>query len=210
MTPIKRPTHLARLVITATWTFCAIKLAFVGIMTVNLVALLDWVPATFPYDAFGQIVRLTVPPNLIFQAIAGVSSLAWIYSVSRNAQRLTRHGLPISPGWAVGWYFVPVGALWKPFEAIEQTWKASVAPAAWRSVPTPPLLRWWWGFWLAGGLSGGLLGLFKQVAGTDKLVINIALIVISAIVMGQCVLFTRVVRHLTDLQAAAVDVGVFD
>jgi hypothetical protein len=210
MTSIKDPTRLAKFVIGATWAFLAMKLAFMGVMAVNLVALFGWVPPAFPYEAFGQIARLSVKGNLSFQFIAGVLSLAWIYRVSRNAQRLARYGLPISSGWAVGWYFVPIGALWKPFEAIEQTWKASTAPAAWRSVPTPPLLRWWWGFWLAGGVAGGLLGLLKQVGGTSQAVKTIALIAISALVVGQCILFTRVVRQLTNLQTSVVDIDVFD
>jgi hypothetical protein len=210
MTPIKNPARLGRLVIITTWAFLTMKLVFIGIMAVNLIALLGRVPTTFPYETFGQIVRLSVKGNLGFQAIAGVFSLAWIYRVSRNAQRLARFSLPISSGWAVGWYFVPVGALWKPFEAIEQTWKASVAPNAWRSVPTPALLRWWWGFWLAGGAAGGLLGGLSKAGVNNPLFTSLALIAISAIVVGQCLLFNRLVRGLSDLQTSAVDIGVFD
>jgi hypothetical protein len=210
MTPIKSPVGLAKLVIAATWAFCAMKLLLIGAMAINLLALLGRVSATFPYELFGRIVKLTVAGNLSVQVVAGVLSLVWIYRVSRNAQRLARYGLPISSGWAVGWYFVPIGALWKPFEAIEQTWRASTSPAAWRSVPTPALLRWWWALWLAGGAAGGLLGVLGKIGVKDRAFASAALIVISAIVVGQCVLFNRVVRRLTDLQTSAIDVGVFD
>jgi hypothetical protein len=210
MTSIKSPTRLTRFVIAATWAFFGMKFAFVLVMAVNLIALLGHVPSTFPYPAFGQIVQLSAWGNLSFQFVAGVAALIWIYRVSRNAQRLAGNTLPISPGWAVGWYFVPIGALWKPFEAIEQTWKASSAPMAWRSVPTPQLIRWWWGFWLAGGIAGGVFGFLKQVGVEDKTFASLALILISAIVMGQCVLFNRLVRRLGDLQTSAVDVRVFD
>jgi Domain of unknown function (DUF4328) len=143
MTPIKSPAGLAKLVIAATWAFCAMKVALIGTMAVNLLALSGRVPATFSYATLRQIVGLSVIGNLSVQVVAGVLSLVWIYRINRNAQRLTRYSLPISSGWAVGWYFVPIGALWKPFEAIEQAWQASTSPTAWRSVPTPALLRWW-------------------------------------------------------------------
>ena len=210
MTSRKNTTRLAGFVIAATWTFCTMKIVLIGVMAINLTALLSWVPKTFPFATFQRVVGFVALGNLGFQFIAGVLSLVWIYRVSRNAQRRAGYALPISPGWAVGWYFVPIGALWKPFEAIEQTWKASVAPLAWRSVPTPALLRWWWGVWLAGGAAGGLLGFLGQLGLKSQMFTNVMLIVISAVVVGQCVLFNRIVRRLTDLQTLALDVGVFD
>jgi hypothetical protein len=210
MKPIKSPAGLAKLVIAATWAFCAMKLLLIGIMAINLAVLLGGGGKTFSYGTFGQFVGLSVIGNLSVQAVAGVLSLVWIYRVSRNAQRLTHNSLPISSGWAVGWYFVPIGALWKPFEAIEQAWQASTAPTAWRAVPTPALLRWWWGFWLAGGAAGGLVGALGKIGVNNQAVTSAALIVTSAFVVGQCVLFNRIVRQLTDLQTSAVDLGVFD
>ncbi|MGR4862405.1 DUF4328 domain-containing protein [Caulobacter sp. LARHSG274] len=201
---------MAGFVIAATWTFCAMKLFLIGVMAINLVALVGWAPETFPYATFQEVVGLLALGNLTVQFVAGVLSLIWIYRVSKNAQRRTGHSLPISPGWAVGWYFIPIGALWKPFEAIEQTWKASIAPLAWRAVPTPSLLRWWWGVWLAGGVAGGLFGFLGQMGMKSQIFTSSMLIVISAIVVGQCVLFNRVVRRLTDLQTSTIDVGVFD
>ncbi len=210
MTPIKSPARLAGLVIAATWTFCAMKVVMIAVMAINLAVLFGWAPATFPYGTFGRFVGVSVVGNLGVQVVASVLSLVWIHRVALNAQRLARYSLPISSGWAVGWYFIPVGALWKPFEAIEQTWKASLSPQAWRSVPTPSLLRWWWGFWLAGGAAGGLFGFLTKMGVKNQVFSSMALIVISALIVGQCVLFNRVVRRLTDLQTSAVDVGVFD
>ena len=210
MTSRENTARLAGFAIMATWTFCAMKIVLIGLMAINLAALLGWVPQAFPYATFQRLVGFVALGNLGFQFIAGVLSLVWIYRVSRNAQRRAGHALPISPGWAVGWYFVPIGALWKPFEAIEQTWKASVASLAWRSVPTPALLRWWWGVWLAAGVAGGLLGFLGQLGVKNQMFTSVMLIVISAVVVGQCVLFNRIVRQLTDLQTQAIDASVFD
>jgi len=49
-----------------------------------------------------------------------------------------------TPGWSVGWYFVPVMSLWKPFQAMREIWQASAQPGNWQAVETSPLLGWWW------------------------------------------------------------------
>jgi len=209
MTTTKSPVRLAGFVIAATWAFCAMKVVLAAVMAVNFAIASGWLPNS-SYAVFGKFVALSVVGNLGVQVVAGVLSLVWIYRVARNAQRMARYSVPISSGWAVGWYFIPIGALWKPFEAMEQTWRASVAPAAWRSVPTPALLRWWWGFWLAGGAGGGLIGGLSRAGVNDPALTSGMLIVVSTLVVGQCVLFNRIVRQLTDLQTSAVDVRVFD
>ncbi|MBO9558716.1 MAG: DUF4328 domain-containing protein [Caulobacter sp.] len=210
MTTTKSPTRLAGFVIAATWTFCAMKLTLMAVMAINFAYASGWLPSDFSYGAFGRLVGFSIIGNLGVQFVAGVLSLVWIYRVARNAQRMARYSLPISSGWAVGWYFIPIGALWKPFEAMEQTWKASLSPTGWRSIPTPALLRWWWGFWLAGGAGGALIGGLGRAGVNSPALTSALLVVVSGLVVAQCVLFNRIVRRLTDLQAAAVDVRVFD
>jgi hypothetical protein len=77
----------------------------------------------------------------------------WIYRVACNARALGAQGLDDTPGWAVGWYAVPVMNLVRPMRAMTQIWLASQAPARWQKLGTPRLLAVWWGFWIAGNLS---------------------------------------------------------
>ncbi len=77
----------------------------------------------------------------------------WIYRVACNVRALGAKGLDDSPGWAVGWYAVPVMNLVRPMRAMTQVWLASQAPARWQKLGTPRLLGVWWGFWIAGNLS---------------------------------------------------------
>jgi hypothetical protein len=209
MKSIKDPTRLGGALVWALWAFFAARLLMIGTMGVNLLAYNGWAPDDFSYEALGMAAKVTQWVNLAAQFVAGVLSLVWIHRVSRNANRLAG-GLPISPGWAVGWYFVPVGAFWKPFEAVEQAWKASVAPAAWRSVPTPALLRWWWGFWIGAGVLSAVFGVLHRYAGTSQGFDSVMLILVSLLVLGQCVLLARIVRRLGALQAAPLNLEVFD
>ena len=209
MTSIKDPTRLGRLLVVWLQAFFAARLLLIAVMGTNLLAYYGWVPDTFPYEALALAAKLTTWVNLGVHFVAGALSLIWIYRVSGNASRLAGR-LPISPGWAVGWYFVPVGAFWKPFEAIEQAWKVSTAPLAWRSVPTPALLRWWWGFWIGAGVLATVFGVAQRYASTDQAFASVMLIAISLTVLVQCVSFAKIVRRLGALQAAPVDLEVFD
>ncbi len=57
----------------------------------------------------------------------------------------------ISPGWAVGWYFIPVANLWMPLLAVRQMFRHSVAPDA-REHSIDRLISIWWGLWLISNL----------------------------------------------------------
>ena len=71
----------------------------------------------------------------------------WIYRISANAHAISGE-MTISPGWAVGWYFIPIANLFKPFQAMKEAWLASHFRGNWHGEPAPALLGWWWGLWL--------------------------------------------------------------
>lgn len=97
---------------------------------------------------------VAVLARLLFLILTYVAAAFWIFNAACNARAFGAKGLEISPGWAVGWYFVPIMCLFKPFQGMEEIWEASVSPASWRSQRTPVLLRLWWGAWLLTNLIG--------------------------------------------------------
>ena len=70
--------------------------------------------------------------------------LVWIHRANYNARQLGATDMKISPGWAVGWYFVPVAWFWKPYQAMKEIWQASVNPKYWWRQSGSPLLTCWW------------------------------------------------------------------
>ncbi len=69
------------------------------------------------------------------------------YRAMRNLQVIDAADLRTTPFWAVGYYFVPIVALWKPLGAVRQVWRASHNPET-ADVPVPAFIGWWWFFWL--------------------------------------------------------------
>jgi hypothetical protein len=45
---------------------------------------------------------------------------------NRNARALGATGMRFTPGWCVGWYFVPIMNLFRPYQAMKEIWMASV------------------------------------------------------------------------------------
>jgi hypothetical protein len=82
--------------------------------------------------------------------------LRWVYVANRNARAMGAQGMEFAPGWAVGYYFIPILNLWRPFQAMKETFKASHPDHTlhWRSAPHPGIVPLWWTFWLIAGVAG--------------------------------------------------------
>jgi hypothetical protein len=76
----------------------------------------------------------------------------WIYRANYNARQLGAADMRFSPGWAVGWYFIPIANLWKPYQAMKEIWKASADPAHWQDQPRGSILPVWWTFFLLSNI----------------------------------------------------------
>ncbi len=84
--------------------------------------------------------------------ISGIVSLIWVYSASRNAHVLRPGGMTSTPGWAVGWFFVPIAGLYKPYETLRDIWAASIGTTEGRHIGPPALIALWWTLFVVGNL----------------------------------------------------------
>lgn len=86
--------------------------------------------------------------------ISGIIILKWIYRASFNAHQLGAKEMRFTPGWSVGWYFIPIFTLWKPYQAMKEIWKASFNPDNWSKEKVSSILPCWWSFWLVNNFLG--------------------------------------------------------
>lgn len=77
----------------------------------------------------------------------------WLHRAAGNLRALGARRLEFTPGWTVGWFFVPVANLVMPYRTVRELWLASRSPVDWsaRHVVLPVLL-WWLAYLLAGFL----------------------------------------------------------
>ena len=80
--------------------------------------------------------------------ISGIMILKWIYRANHNARRLGAKDMKFTPGWSIGWYFIPIFSFWMPYRAMKEIWQASIDPDNWSEVKLSSILPWWWFFYL--------------------------------------------------------------
>jgi hypothetical protein len=87
----------------------------------------------------------------------------WIYRAYDNLAYLRAAGRQYSPGWAVGYFFIPILNLFRPCQVVQEIWRASdpAVPAedryAWQGRPGSVLVGFWWAFWLVTDIFGGII-----------------------------------------------------
>ncbi|MEN6308360.1 MAG: DUF4328 domain-containing protein [Anaerohalosphaeraceae bacterium] len=113
----------------------------------------------------GQVIELDIPFSgpraltVLLYAVtyltAWITFLVWVYRMNKNTHAFGGVELTYTPGWAVGWFFIPIANLIKPYFVVQEIYKASRHPVQWRQVSANMLIAAWWICWLAGSLLGG-------------------------------------------------------
>lgn len=98
--------------------------------------------------------------QLITLVATAIVFLRWQHRAHKNLRAFQAGSLEFTPGWAVGYWFVPIMNLFRPYQAINELWKASapdIEPGnrtAWRSLAPPSITGLWWALFLASGFLG--------------------------------------------------------
>lgn len=136
---------------------------------------------------------------------SGIWILRWIYVACANARDLAPNPMKFSPGWAVGWYFVPIALLWKPYQAMKEIWRVSANPRDPNLVPDSPLLSSWWFFFIVTTLSGNAS--FRMSLRADEigelLAVNLVTRISDFAGIPLAILLIAIVRRIHDNQELA-------
>jgi hypothetical protein len=142
--------------------------------------------------------------QLVLWLLCAVAILAWIRLANKNARLLGARDMEFTPGWAIGWYFIPIANLWKPYQAMVEIWRASSGSADWKSDETSGSLPGWWFAWLAFNVLGQMS--FQRTVKAQEILElkNAAIATIAADVasMVLCILFLEIVKDIHHRQMA--------
>lgn len=109
--------------------------------------------------------------QLLLYIVTAVLYCLWLYRACQNLPALGARNLRFSPGWAVGYFFIPILNLFRPYQAVKEAWKASdpavLDALAWKQAPGSAILGWWWAFWLVTSWLGVLSFRLVLSAGED-------------------------------------------
>jgi hypothetical protein len=115
-------------------------------------------------ETFGAIDMTAVDPDLFTilfafaytgRYLAFLASIVlvsmWLYRAHANLRLAGIEG-EFSPGWAVGWYFIPIANLFKPFEAMRELWNASHMKPIGFDAEAPSDVKIWWVCFIVGNI----------------------------------------------------------
>lgn len=184
-----------------------------AIVILSIYMVLDLVSAAsmfaYPPDPM-EPTALSLIPMLDFLVLLACFVLVgrWIYRVDANAHAIGRE-MSITPGWAVGWYFVPFANLVMPYQAMREAWDSSHEAAGLEEERDTLLLPSWWGLWLVTNIVSNISAWGRgldEVPGSLALTANLAAALLN---VPLCLVLIRMARRLQQVQHIAVSREVF-
>ncbi len=189
------------ILVTTVWTLAALadgsvvgdpRMAVIGVV------LLTWAQLA-PYVLIGTFVVCVLCYSL------------FVYRAMKNLHLSNARGLTISPGWAVGWSFVPFANLAMIYNVMKEIWRSSRDPDMARQSP-PSTLALWWGLWITGNIVGRISAMMEpkgDAAGDDPAGFYEAFIPSTVVAVGSVTLaiisticLLTIVRQITSDQGA--------
>lgn len=95
----------------------------------------------------------------------------FVVRAHRNVRGFGAEGMTITPGWAFGYFFVPILSLFKPYIAMSELWRASQSPLRWSNL-TKGLVPLWWTLWIVSSILGQISFRTSMAADTVPLIIG--------------------------------------
>jgi hypothetical protein len=95
---------------------------------------------------------------ILVYLVTVITFLRWIYQASSNLNALGYVSQRFSPGWAVGWWFIPFMNCFRPYQVMNEIWKSShpnnkytpglPSAGTYKIDIGSNLIGWWWALWI--------------------------------------------------------------
>lgn len=163
-----------------------------------------------PTDGLDDVYDDLIIPTLLLgltQFATGIGTIVviamWVYRMAWNARYFAgARNMDYTPGWAVGWYFIPFANLWKPYQAMKEIWRASDEPARMNQIPVPFWLPLWWCLWLVTNILSNVSTrlTFRADDISEGMLANQASLLAEAVNIPLCLVFLLIVNRLSRMQ----------
>ena len=162
-------------------------------------------------DLQDGLIGLTAIMVIIVYWATIIASIMWILRAHKNLPLLGARGMTITPGWAVGWFFVPIANYWKPYEAMKQLWQASISArdggtgSSWKSLAVPGFMAGWWALWVISNIGGSIsfrLGMRAETL-DELLGIGYLDLVLAPLEIFLALMYYKIISGITEAQEKA-------
>ena len=160
------------------------------------------VPLAFVLIGFVGVLHL-----LLFLASI-VFFLIWEHRAFKNLSALRAQNVEFTPGWAVGWWFIPFANLLKPYQAISELWNESdpdFDPEGGflsSAVGSPPIVGWWWAFFIISNILLSLTNMMANGGRPSEIGAAFAVVFLTATLVRSVddFLVIKIIRNITARQ----------
>lgn len=143
---------------------------------------------------------------LVVFITSAVLILRWIHRANHNARQLGAKNMEFTPGWSIGYYFIPILTLWKPYQAMKEIWQVSKNPSDWGSQSVSWLLPIWWTIWLiSNALGQAIFRISLRAEELDELInLNVITQVSNVLDIPLALVLLAIIRNIHSMQASHV------
>jgi len=169
-----------------------------------------------PYEIGESLTELLYVGVALLQLFVFIATMAafllWLHRAYRNLPALGAVKLDTTPGWAVGYFFIPFVNLFKPFQVVKEIWRESTPGmetqtsfgGGYSRTGTPALVGWWWAFWIIANVALRVSDRAVTTAGTIEgmLLASWVTIASDALFIVAAALAILVVKRIDEMQEA--------
>lgn len=139
--------------------------------------------------------------------VTGIAFLKWIYRANLNCRGFGAENMKFTPGWSIGYYFIPFLNLVRPYQSMKEIWQVSHNPGNWKSQSGSALLGWWWALWLIYGFIGQMVFRLSMNADSiEDLQASTGLSIFSSIInIPLCLVAINLVKTISSKQESIVN-----
>lgn len=151
-----------------------------------------------PFVVARLIVRIAVPTERVAYLASLVLFCFWVHRSYANLVPLGSMRMRFTPGWAVGYFFIPVVVFVRGVQVMRDLWIDSQPLPVGGSSPETlvrraPLVGWWWAMWIVTMLSSRIgEGTSSHMTRAQWLALNNEVIAACAVDMVTGLLFIAV------------------
>jgi len=130
--------------------------------------------------------------------------LMWLHEAYVKLDALGAYKPEYTPGWAVGWFFIPFANLVMPYKVVDELWVKSdpmlkePVEESWQKGGSSSLVGWWWGCWIVSNIANRAANRLSSDAETADQLFTAAKveIVADALTIVAAVLAIMVIRGI--------------
>ena len=136
----------------AYWLYGVLAISAVNVVVSYFIADATFSASQTKLSSLLEVQSYVAIPYLIMLVGSVFAVARWIYSASNANLESGVEGLKYTPAWSVGWFFVPVMNIFKPYFALKEHYFARLKVDSWPSRNAMTTFYLWWGSWIASNL----------------------------------------------------------